>query len=117
MMILLTLEATDLSKTDSSLDQNIILFLAVAMDWTTASATRSDMSTREAKVFRYKYIHILLAQCATYSRSMAVPRENCTLGPREQGNMVSSYLDGSQIYGSITDTVNRLRKFTDGTVD
>ena len=28
--------------------------------------------------------------------------------------MVTSYLDASHIYGSVTDTVNRLRKFSDG---
>ncbi|CAI4231916.1 unnamed protein product [Auanema sp. JU1783] len=53
-------------------------------------------------------------ECLSYTRTIPVPRENCTLGFREQGNLVTSYLDGSQIYGSFTETTNRLRSFQDG---
>ncbi|WKY05060.1 hypothetical protein Q1695_005794 [Nippostrongylus brasiliensis] len=52
--------------------------------------------------------------CIEYSRSIPSPRENCALGPREQGNMVSGYLDGSQIYGSSAERTDRMRSFKDG---
>ncbi|EYC02098.1 hypothetical protein Y032_0102g3482 [Ancylostoma ceylanicum] len=53
-------------------------------------------------------------KCVTYSRSMPTPMENCTLGPRQQGNMVSGYLDASQIYGSTQEIADKLRSFKDG---
>ncbi|RCN37043.1 heme peroxidase [Ancylostoma caninum] len=53
-------------------------------------------------------------KCVTYSRSMPTPTENCTLGPRQQGNMVSGYLDASQIYGSTQEIADKLRSFKDG---
>ncbi|KAK6036384.1 hypothetical protein COOONC_26111, partial [Cooperia oncophora] len=53
-------------------------------------------------------------KCVSYSRSLPTPRENCTLGPREQGNTVSGYLDASQIYGSTQEVVDKMRSFKDG---
>uniref|UniRef100_A0A914KR44 Peroxidase n=1 Tax=Meloidogyne incognita TaxID=6306 RepID=A0A914KR44_MELIC len=53
-------------------------------------------------------------QCLPYARSMAAPRLNCSLGPREQANLVSSFIDGSHIYGSNEDETSILRTFSNG---
>ncbi|BES90095.1 Animal haem peroxidase [Nesidiocoris tenuis] len=50
--------------------------------------------------------------CMEFVRSVAAP--NCMLGPREQLNQVTSYLDGSVIYGSTTKLSKRLRSFSRG---
>ena len=54
-------------------------------------------------------------QCLPYSRSFVAPRENCSLGVREQGNLASSFLDASHIYGSNKDEAASLRD-TKGTL-
>uniref|UniRef100_A0A0N5ABK1 Chorion peroxidase n=1 Tax=Syphacia muris TaxID=451379 RepID=A0A0N5ABK1_9BILA len=53
-------------------------------------------------------------ECFPYVRSITAPRENCSLGVREQGNQATSYLDGSHIYGSTKQRAEKLRTFTDG---
>ncbi|CAJ0930875.1 unnamed protein product, partial [Mesorhabditis belari] len=53
-------------------------------------------------------------ECLPYSRSMLSPHSNCSLGSREQMNEVTSFIDGSNIYGSNVDTVNKLRTLKDG---
>uniref|UniRef100_A0A915DCB3 Peroxidase n=1 Tax=Ditylenchus dipsaci TaxID=166011 RepID=A0A915DCB3_9BILA len=53
-------------------------------------------------------------QCIPYARSFVAPRENCTLGVREQGNLVSSFIDGSHIYGSNKQMADKLRLHSDG---
>ncbi|KAK0393430.1 hypothetical protein QR680_000209 [Steinernema hermaphroditum] len=52
--------------------------------------------------------------CMSYSRTAAAPKPNCELGPREQANQASSYLDGSVIYGSTAERLKALRTFRDG---
>ncbi|KAL3221099.1 hypothetical protein MRX96_029656 [Rhipicephalus microplus] len=53
-------------------------------------------------------------RCLEYVRSSAAPRETCGLGPREQNNQVTSFLDGSTIYGSSEAEVKFLRAFEGG---
>ncbi|XP_044731288.1 peroxidase [Chrysoperla carnea] len=50
--------------------------------------------------------------CMEFVRSAASP--TCSLGPREQLNQVSAYLDGSAVYGSTTELCNKLRSFDGG---
>ncbi|XP_063223065.1 uncharacterized protein LOC134531301 [Bacillus rossius redtenbacheri] len=52
--------------------------------------------------------------CQEYARSATAPRIGCTLGPREQLNKVTSYLDASMIYGSSQEDANKLRTFSGG---
>lgn len=52
--------------------------------------------------------------CMSYTRSIVAPRENCSLGIREQGNLVTSFLDGSQIYGNDKQQAVNLRSFQNG---
>uniref|UniRef100_A0AC34GT79 Peroxidase n=1 Tax=Panagrolaimus sp. ES5 TaxID=591445 RepID=A0AC34GT79_9BILA len=52
--------------------------------------------------------------CMPYSRSFVAPRENCSLGVREQGNMATSFMDGSQIYGNDKEQATNLRAFQNG---
>ncbi|KAF2367927.1 hypothetical protein FHG87_001306 [Trinorchestia longiramus] len=53
-------------------------------------------------------------KCQEYIRSGTAPRTGCTLGPREQINQVSSFLDGSAIYGSSKEESDELRAFKNG---
>ncbi|XP_011878846.1 PREDICTED: chorion peroxidase isoform X2 [Vollenhovia emeryi] len=50
--------------------------------------------------------------CMDFVRSAPAPR--CKLGPREQLNQVSAFIDGSAIYGSDNETARDLREFTGG---
>ncbi|ODN04056.1 Peroxidasin [Orchesella cincta] len=52
--------------------------------------------------------------CQEYVRSSVAPRIGCTLGPREQINQASSFLDASQIYGTTRKRVEELRLFQGG---
>ena len=53
-------------------------------------------------------------KCQEYTRSGTASRTGCTLGPREQINQVTAYLDGSVIYGSSKEESEELRLFTGG---
>ncbi|KAA0192579.1 Heme binding peroxidase-1 [Hyalella azteca] len=53
-------------------------------------------------------------KCQEYVRSGTAPRTGCTLGPREQINQVSGFLDGSVIYGSSKAESDELRSFKRG---
>lgn len=50
--------------------------------------------------------------CIEFVRSAPASME--CLGPREQLNQATSFIDGSVIYGVDQDTVNKLRTFNDG---
>ncbi|XP_013777552.2 uncharacterized protein LOC106462198, partial [Limulus polyphemus] len=54
--------------------------------------------------------------CIEYTRSCTAPRTGCTLGAREQINQVTSYIDGSAIYGASVYEANILRAFRKGTL-
>ncbi|XP_076046647.1 salivary peroxidase/catechol oxidase-like isoform X2 [Oratosquilla oratoria] len=50
--------------------------------------------------------------CMEFTRSAPAPR--CELGPRDQLNQLTAYLDGSIIYGSTSEEMDNLRQHTDG---
>jgi len=52
--------------------------------------------------------------CLDYIRSATAARDGCNLGPRDQLNLVSGYLDGSAIYGSSESQMRALRAFAGG---
>lgn len=54
-------------------------------------------------------------KCMTFLRSSAAIKDfDCNLGPREQINLVTHWLDLSSIYGSDTRTLEKLRLFRKG---
>jgi len=44
-----------------------------------------------------------------FVRNSPSPRPGCTLGPREQSNVLTHYMDGSMVYGSDDDVGAALR--------
>ncbi|CAK9300561.1 unnamed protein product [Gordionus sp. m RMFG-2023] len=52
--------------------------------------------------------------CMEVVRSLPAIDTDCRLGPRNQNNDVTSYIDGSPIYGSTIEVNNRLRAFSRG---
>uniref|UniRef100_A0A0R3S4L5 Peroxidase-like n=1 Tax=Elaeophora elaphi TaxID=1147741 RepID=A0A0R3S4L5_9BILA len=52
--------------------------------------------------------------CLPYMRTAPVPRPKCELGPREQANQVTSFLDASVIYGNTVQRAHALRTFRGG---
>lgn len=52
--------------------------------------------------------------CIEFVRSSPAP--TCCLGPREQINQVSSFIDASMVYSSDADVVANLRSFKNGTL-
>ncbi|XP_013192872.1 peroxidase [Amyelois transitella] len=54
----------------------------------------------------YRYHGI---KCLNFVRSVTTPRDDCSLGYAEQMNTVTSFIDGSPIYGSDKKLASRLR--------
>ncbi|XP_037082057.1 peroxidase-like [Pollicipes pollicipes] len=52
--------------------------------------------------------------CMEFVRSSPAPRPDCTLGPRDQINQITSFLDASNVYGSSDEEMNQLRLFSGG---
>ncbi|KAL7637821.1 UNVERIFIED_CONTAM: hypothetical protein RMT77_011433 [Armadillidium vulgare] len=52
--------------------------------------------------------------CMEFLRSSPAPRPNCALGPRDQINQVTSFIDGSNVYGSDDHEMAKLRLWEDG---
>ena len=55
--------------------------------------------------------------CMEFVRSSPAPRPDCALGPRDQINQITSYLDGSNIYGSTAEDQHELRLMAKGAVN
>ncbi|XP_046632725.1 peroxidase-like isoform X2 [Daphnia pulicaria] len=52
--------------------------------------------------------------CLNFVRSSPSPSEGCLLGPREQINQITSYLDASNVYGSTDKYLSSLRLYSRG---
>lgn len=58
------------------------------------------------------FYHTYNITCMEFVRSAAAP--TCGLGPRDQLNQASSYLDGSVVYGATDELMAKLRTFKNG---
>lgn len=52
--------------------------------------------------------------CLNFVRSSPSPLEDCALGPRDQINQITSYLDASNVYGSTENSLSSLRLYNKG---
>ena len=55
------------------------------------------------------------ATCMEFVRSSPAPRKDCSLGPRDQINQLTSYMDASNVYGSTKEDQDELRLGKSGT--
>lgn len=53
-------------------------------------------------------------RCQEFVRSGSAVRTGCSLGPREQMNQVTSFIDASTIYGSTSQETSVLREWEGG---
>lgn len=60
----------------------------------------------------YRNFHVT---CMNFVRSSPSPAEDCALGPRDQINQITSYLDASNVYGSTEQYMSSLRLYNNGT--
>lgn len=49
------------------------------------------------------------ATCMEFARSSPAPRRDCSLGPRDQINQVTGFIDASNVYGSTAEEQKALR--------
>ena len=49
-----------------------------------------------------------------FVRSSPAPRHDCSLGPRDQINQITSFIDGSNLYGSTAEEQHELRLMEKG---
>jgi len=54
-------------------------------------------------------------QCLEFVRSSPTSHVGCSLGPRDQINQVTSFIDASAVYGSSEKEEDTLRMFRNGT--
>ena len=52
--------------------------------------------------------------CLSFVRSSPSPLEDCALGPRDQINQITSYIDASNVYGSTDKYLSSLRLYEEG---
>lgn len=52
--------------------------------------------------------------CMEFVRSLAAPKRDCSLGPRDQMNQVTSFIDASNVYGSTQEEQDSLRLLKNG---
>ena len=52
--------------------------------------------------------------CLNFVRSSPAPHKECALGPRDQINQITSFIDASNVYGSTRESRNSLRLFRGG---
>ncbi len=57
---------------------------------------------------------VMKSECITFTRSSATLPLDCASSQREQLNLVTAYIDGSQVYGSSASSSNHLRTFNGG---
>lgn len=54
--------------------------------------------------------------CMNFVRSSPSPLEDCALGPRDQINQITSYIDASNVYGSTEQYLSSLRLYSKGKI-
>jgi len=60
------------------------------------------------------FFHFHHLTCLNFVRSSPGPHKECALGPRDQINQITSFLDASNVYGSTKEHRNSLRLFRGG---
>lgn len=60
------------------------------------------------------FYHFHRLTCLNFVRSSPGPHKECALGPRNQINQITSFLDASNVYGSTRESRNSLRLFRGG---
>lgn len=83
--------------------------------WTQIKCCKQQQANNVAVAQHPECLPIELnSYCLDYVRSLPASRAGCNLGPRDQLNLVSSFLDASWLYGSSDEQCKRLRAFVGG---